>query len=107
MREWESLLQPEERDVAMLIDVIEHMGKDDGVALLQGLQGAFRKILVMTPDGFIPQDSDVTGYENEWQVHECGWVQSELEAEGFSVEVHENFHVQLQRNALFATWERQ
>jgi hypothetical protein len=90
----------------MLIDTIEHLSKEEGLALLRALKGAFRKILVMTPDGYVEQSEDVTGYENEFQVHECGWVESELEAEGFTVHRAENFHPHLQKDALFATWQR-
>ncbi len=106
MRDWEKIIKPEERDCAMLIDTIEHMSKGDGITLLRGLKGAFRKILVMTPDGFVEQKDDVTGYENEWQIHECGWTQAELEAEGFKVYRAENFHANMALDALFATWTR-
>lgn len=106
IREWDKILKHEDCDVAMLIDVIEHMSKADGITLLRGLKEVFRKILVMTPDGYVEQKDDVTGFENEWQVHTCGWDASELAQEGFSVETIENFHHSIQRNALFAVWER-
>lgn len=106
IREWDMILKHDDCDVAMLIDVIEHMSKADGITLLRGLKEVFRKILVMTPDGFVEQNDDVTGYENSWQVHECGWTKEELEAEGFIVSVQENFHPHISRNALFAVWTR-
>lgn len=106
IRDWDVHLKHDDCDVAMLIDVIEHMSKADGVRLLCGLKEVFRKILVMTPDGFVEQNSDVTGYENEWQVHECGWTTEELEAEGFTVELKVDFHPHLGLGALFATWTR-
>lgn len=106
IREWDLIVKHDDCDVAMCIDVIEHMSKADGIKLLRGLKDAFRRILVMTPDGFVEQNEDVTGYENSWQVHECGWTKDELEAEGFVVEVQENFHPHIERNALFATWDR-
>lgn len=107
IRHWDRLVGADERDVAMLVDTIEHMSKADGVALLRGLKGSFRKIIVMTPDGYVEQKEDVTGFENEWQVHECGWSAEDLEAEGFTVEIVENFHPHLGLGALFASWERQ
>lgn len=106
MRDWEPLLRSDERDTAMLIDTIEHMSKGDGTALIRSLQKHFRKILLMTPDGYVEQAGDVTGFENEWQVHECGWTTEELEAEGFHVERKENFHASMGKDALFATWAR-
>jgi len=105
IKEWDRLLQPEDCHTAMLIDVIEHMSKADGIVLLRGLKKVFRKILVMTPEGFVQQAEDVTGYENEWQVHECGWEHEELEAEGFTVELKADFHPHLQVGALFGVWE--
>ena len=107
IREWDKILQHEDCDVAMLIDVIEHMSKPDGMALLNSLKESFRKILVMTPDGFVEQTHDVTGFENEWQVHECGWTKTELETAGFTVEIAENFHPHLGKDSLFAVWEKE
>jgi hypothetical protein len=107
MRNWASIIAPKERDCAMLIDTIEHLPKLEGIALLRGLKdGGFRKILVMTPDGFVKQDEDVTGYGNEFQIHECGWTEGELEAEGFHVERAVNFHAHMSVDALFAVWNR-
>lgn len=106
IREWWRFVAESERDVAMCIDTIEHMSKGDGITLLRTLKDSFRKVLVMTPEGYVEQAEDVTGYENQWQVHECGWTVQELNDEGFSVEVIENFHPHLQRGAIFAVWER-
>jgi hypothetical protein len=106
IREWQKYVEANDRDTAMCIDAVEHMSKGDGSLFLRSLKEGFRKVLVMTPDGYVPQDEDVTGYENEWQIHECGWTQEDLEAEGFSVHRSENFHPHLEKDALFAVWER-
>ncbi len=106
MRDWSRFIDPPERDVAMLIDTLEHLPRYDGAKLLEELLQEFRRVLVMTPDGFVEQNDDVTGYENEWQKHESGWNQADLEAFGFKVAVAENFHKDLGRNALFAVAER-
>jgi hypothetical protein len=106
IREWERLIEPKYRDTAMLIDVIEHMSKSDGLLLLRSLKAGFRKVLLMTPDGFVEQNEDVTGYGNEWQVHMTGWTKEELEAEGMVVELKANFHPQIPLGALFAVYER-
>ena len=106
MREWERFVSPQNRDTAMLIDTIEHLPKADGVELLRQLKEHFRCVLVMTPDGFHEQTEDLTGYENEWQRHECGYTADELRGMGFTVSVIEGFH-EAKGNALFAVWRRE
>lgn len=106
IRDWERLIEPKRRDTAMLIDVIEHLPKPDGEALLYGLVRSFRKVLVMTPDGYVRQDDDATGFGNEFQNHECGWSKEELEDLGFVVELKPDFHPPpIGRGALFGVFE--
>lgn len=104
-RNWERYVSGPELDVAMIIDTIEHIPKDEGLALLERLKGAFRRVLVFTPDGFHPQYDDVTGFGNEYQVHECGWSASDFEQLGYSVVTHPEFHGE-KGGALFAIWPR-
>ena len=109
MRNWERWITPSESDTAMLIDSIEHVSKSDGIDLILSLQSRFRKILVFTPDGFYIQTEDSTGFENEFQTHECGWTAPELEALGFKAHVDPIFHNingHELGGAIFAVWER-
>jgi hypothetical protein len=67
-------------DSIFLIDVIEHMVKEDGIAVLQECQRVARQqIIIFTPLGFMPQEihaGDVDGWNlhgGEWQDHKSGW----------------------------------
>jgi len=111
MRNWAAHIKGPECDTAMLIDTIEHLPKDDGLKLLRELTESFRKVIVFTPEGFYPQDADVTGFGNEWQVHESGWTADEFHELGFAAEVDPTFHKESEGapqdgGAIFAAWER-
>lgn len=67
-------------DSIFLIDVIEHMEKDDGLRLLESCERVVRQqIVLFTPLGFMPQeygahDEDAWGFSGgEWQKHRSGW----------------------------------
>jgi hypothetical protein len=104
-REWKRYLSEEEIDCAMMIDTLEHIPKEDGQLLLRGMQEKFNRIIIFTPDGYHPQFADPIDGGNEYNVHECGWVHSELESEGFAVEADPEFHGP-KGGALFAVWEK-
>lgn len=105
MRDYRKLLPADAMgDTVMLIDVLEHIPKQDGYALLCFLQRDFRKILIFTPDGLHVQEDDATGYGNPHQKHECGWTEPELEAMGFACEVDANYHER--GGMLFAVWSK-
>lgn len=53
-------------DLYLMVDVIEHMSKDEGLALLQRIPGP---VLVSTPYNY-PQDGD----ENPYQEHVSVWT---------------------------------
>ena len=49
-----------EFDLVYCLDVIEHMTKADGIRLLENMERvAKRAVLVFTPRGFMPQESDI------------------------------------------------
>jgi len=70
-------------DAVVLLDLIEHFEKDEGLAFLRRLEAiARRKVLVFTPNGFLPQPP----YEdNPWQLHRSGWTVPEFRALGYRV----------------------
>lgn len=70
-------------DAVVLLDVLEHLEKPAGVALLGAVEGiARRKVVVFTPNGFLPQgELDA----NPFQVHRSGWTAHELRQRGYSV----------------------
>lgn len=68
-------------DAAVLIEVIEHLTKTEGEILVSELSRVVRKkIIITTPNGFLPQDAD----SNPYQVHKSGWEIGDLVELGFS-----------------------
>lgn len=56
-------------ELAMFIDVIEHLEKADAWAFLEKLTKRARKVLITTPWGFRPQE--IPGMP--WETHRSGW----------------------------------
>lgn len=72
-----------EFDCVIALDLIEHLRKKDGYRLIKEMERiAKRKIIIFTPNGFLPQGS-IEG--NEHQEHISGWTWKEMEMLGFSV----------------------
>ena len=63
-------------DLALLIDVIEHLEKPDALVLLKRLLETSRNLIIATPYGFAPQD-DIFG--NSLEIHRSGWVKKDFE----------------------------
>lgn len=61
--------EPARYDLALLIDVIEHLEKADGWRLLEALTRRARRVLVATPWGFRRQEIAGLPYET----HRSGW----------------------------------
>ncbi|MCI4318998.1 MAG: class I SAM-dependent methyltransferase [Thermoplasmata archaeon] len=69
-------------DAVLALDVIEHLPKEDGYRLLREMERvARRKVIVFTPNGFLPQAGD----DNPHQEHLSGWTVSDLERQGYRV----------------------
>ena len=70
-------------DAVVAFDVIEHLSTSDVGKLLDLMERiARRRIVVHTPNGFLPQDE----YEdNPLQVHRSGWSAEEMRSLGFRV----------------------
>jgi SAM-dependent methyltransferase len=70
-------------DCAVALDVVEHLTKEDGLRLLKNMERiARKKILLFTPNGFLPQDNLD---DNPLQVHRSGWTAKEMKLLGFKV----------------------
>ncbi len=61
-------------DLVLLIDVIEHLTKDDGIAVLEAIQGAY---IVSTPRRFY--QANVGTLENTYKLHVSRWYPSEFD----------------------------
>lgn len=84
-------------DSVYLIDVIEHLTREESIPLLQATEKIARKqVAVFTTLGFMPQHhtdgKDAWGLDGvTWQEHRSGW-QPEDFADGWDVYVCEDFH---------------
>lgn len=71
-------------DVAVSIEVLEHLDKDDGLKMIKEMERvAKRKIILTTPNGFLatyggPKD-------NPREKHLSGWTYDELKKLGFKI----------------------
>jgi SAM-dependent methyltransferase len=74
---------PHSFDAVLASDLIEHLEKPDGERLLDLMESlARRRVIVFTPNGFLPQ-GEVDG--NPYQVHRSGWTVGEMRARGYRV----------------------
>jgi 2-polyprenyl-3-methyl-5-hydroxy-6-metoxy-1,4-benzoquinol methylase len=71
-----------EFDVATCIEVIEHLPKPAGLALLAELERVAKCVVVSTPNGFLAQ-SDLDA--NPLQRHRSGWSVADFERRGYRV----------------------
>lgn len=69
-------------DAVVALDVIEHFSREDGARLLDNMERAARRVvLVLTPNGFVPQPANT----NPWQLHRSGWTADDFKARGYEV----------------------
>lgn len=103
-------------DLVLLIDVVEHFEKSDGLDLLKHSQRiAKQKVLLWIPEGHAPQDEHHfdprSGYVYKpSQEHKSAWFKEDFSRLGFDVAVWDNYHVNLVTGhkdigALFGVWE--
>lgn len=83
IRRIEKFYQPKTFDAVIALDLIEHLTKKDGLALLKKIEKtAKKKVILLTPNGFIKQDP----YEdNLYQIHHSGWKAGEFKRLGYKV----------------------
>lgn len=86
-------------DTVFLLDVIEHLPKEEGVRLLPGTMTlAVQQVLIFTPYGFMPQEilegADQWGMDtggNQLQAHLSGWTEEDFD-ERWQIFVCDDFH---------------
>lgn len=63
-----------------MLDVIEHMEKDEAVEVIAlAEQVAQKQLIIFTPHGFLQQTVDGWGLgEDDWQTHRSGWLPDEF-----------------------------
>jgi SAM-dependent methyltransferase len=74
---------PESFDCVVALDVIEHLDRSDGLHLLESMEAiAGKKVIVFTPNGFLPQPP---APDNPHQEHLSGWSAEDFERRGYEV----------------------
>lgn len=70
-------------DLVIALDLIEHLTREDGFWLIAQMERlARKKIVIFTPNGFVPQ----TPYDNNpFQEHISGWEIPEMEERGYKI----------------------
>lgn len=92
------IFPPGSVDSVFLIDVVEHLEKDQGLELLQRTTSLHPKqIVIFTPLGFMPQhhesNRDAWGLGGGvWQEHISGWTPEDLD-ESWEAVVCKDFHL--------------
>ena len=83
VRTLDRYFQPGQFDACIALDVIEHLPKEDGYRLIEQMERISRKkVIFLTPSGFLPQHSFDN---NDLQEHLSGWEASEMEQSGYKV----------------------
>lgn len=82
--------EPGSIDAIYMLDVIEHMEREEGEEALRLAQALSPKqIVVATPVGFLPQHGDQWGLGGEhWQEHRSGWVPADFP--GWRISYYDN-----------------
>lgn len=76
-------IKPKSFDVVILLDVVEHFPKRDGLWLLKQAESiARKKVVVLTPNPYYRQDK-LGG--NPYQLHKSGWKLIEFQNRGYHV----------------------
>jgi SAM-dependent methyltransferase len=82
-RALDTLFEPSSFDVVLAVDVLEHLERNDGHALIRAMEQVAReRVVVFTPNGFVPQ-GEREG--NPFQVHRSGWTGGELRRLGYRI----------------------
>lgn len=74
---------PNSFECVLASDLIEHLPKEQGDNFLKKVEDiAEKRIIIFTPNGFLPQQS----YDNNpWQEHKSGWSVEDMEKRGYEV----------------------
>jgi hypothetical protein len=86
-------------DSIFLLDVIEHMEKEDGLRLIKSMERIAKiQIAIFTPLGFMPQEYEA-GEKDAWgcdgidvQTHKSGWLPEDFN-EQWKFLISEDFHI--------------
>jgi len=78
-------------DVVLLLDVVEHLPREDAIkTILEAERIGRRRVVVFTPDGFIPRYTHDPLTHNDLQKHLCGFSVADFDNRGYVSTVHPN-----------------
>ena len=78
----EYYFQPKSFDCVLAADLIEHLSKEDGLKLIDMMNKiAKNKVIICTPNGFLPQH----GYADPYSDHLSGWEVEDMSKLGFRI----------------------
>lgn len=103
----DALSKASDLDTVVMLDVIEHMEKSEGLEVLRICREKAAQIVVFTPLGFCDQhyqdgDKDAWGMNGTyWQTHRSGWTPDDFK--GWTIHEDANFHGE-RGGAFFAIW---
>lgn len=114
---FEGLLSEEDMDVAMFIDSLEHVTREEAFDLIRRVQKKFRKIILFIPEGEHHSDHDPYGLGGDyWETHRSTWYESDIRELGFeNIRIDSDFHSlrnkkelykKYDTGAIYAVWER-
>jgi hypothetical protein len=72
-------------ETVTLINVIEHLEKEEATRLLKQTEDYAKQIVIFTPLGFMEQN------DGEWNTHRSGWMSEDF-GKGWGVFVFSNYH---------------
>ncbi len=76
--------KPKSFDCAVATEILEHLDKHDGLRMLEEIERVVKKkILMTTPNGFLPTYAGPD--DNPEETHLCGWTVDELKKIGFRI----------------------
>jgi cyclopropane fatty-acyl-phospholipid synthase-like methyltransferase len=72
-------------DVILLLDVVEHLQKEQSLQLIADCEQIAKKaVIIETPLGYIPQNIDIWGHGGDkYQTHRSGWTKEEFYKMGY------------------------
>jgi len=75
--------KPGSVDTVTLIEVLEHLTKEEGIELIKKMETwAVKRVIITTPNGYVEQDE----YDNNpYQIHRSGWSVSDFKHLGYTV----------------------
>lgn len=73
-------------DVVLASQVIEHISKKDGLKIISSMEKIARdKVIISTPNGFVPFEPFESKDDNPLQNHRSGWEIKEMQKLGYKV----------------------